>query len=137
MIEELVPNGPISVKEYNQKYYKDCMHASCFLGTLEHAMQKTGAYEEAMRQLSCIGWPECKETLVKAVEVYKRVLKGKIETGPHGSEFRQVVLCKNCKYCRETIGEHGKGLFCSFWNKRDWQPVEKDGHCYRGECRDN
>ncbi|MBQ7895449.1 MAG: hypothetical protein IJ364_02695 [Oscillospiraceae bacterium] len=127
MTKKLLPDGCITVKEYNQKYHTEIRHAESFLACLEHAMQKSGAYEEAMRQLSVIGWPECKETIHTALEVYRQVVLGKVEGRPR-SEFRCVVLCEECgrrgtKGCQMTWEENEELI--------DW--AEDGGFCDRGE----
>ena len=62
----------MTIEEYNKIYHPKIMHAITFVNCLEHAMEKTGAYEECMRQLECIGWSdEVKETIKFALEHYK------------------------------------------------------------------
>ena len=130
---KLVPDVDITVKEYNTKYCRECNTAASFVNCLEDAMQGSGAYEEAMHQLKCIGWPECRETLSTAIEIYRQVMLGKVIGGPVSSNFRHVVLCEDCKHyaCREVNGKkflgrcHKFGIvnrnedFCSYGEKKE------------------
>jgi hypothetical protein len=120
--------GDISAKEYNEKYRWDCDGAYCFVKGLEHAMQKSGAYEEAMHQLRCMGWPECQETLLTAIEVYREVVKSKIP-GHFHYEFRHVVHCKNCAMHRDWDGNTTGEVICKRFNTFR----EPDFYCAYGE----
>ena len=113
MSKGLFPTRDISAKEYNEKYRWDCDGAYCFVKGLEHAMQKSGAFEEAMHQLRCMGWPKHQETLLKAIEVYRVVAKSKIP-GHHHYEFRHVVLCKDCKHWKGYEPYKQSGV-CKKW----------------------
>jgi hypothetical protein len=123
--------GDISAKEYNEKYRWDCDGAYCFVKGLEHAMQKSGAYEEAMHQLRCMGWPECQETLLTAIEVYREVVKSKIPGHSH-YEFRHVVHCKDCKHWQESVD--GVTRWCPLLRDKE---VNADDFCSYGERKDN
>lgn len=62
----------MTVEEYNKVFLPKIDHASGFVHSLEHAMQKTNDYDEAMRQLNCIGWSdELQETMKTALEFYE------------------------------------------------------------------
>lgn len=111
-----LPDGTITAKEYNENYNRERERAASFLHCLEHAVQKGGAHEETMRQLSIVGWPEVRETLSTALSIYHQVLKGKLEGGHPSSEFRHVILCKDCECdgrcsIQEAMGEVDDG-FC-------------------------
>lgn len=65
----------MTVKEYNTKHLSRINAAKIFLHALPHAMQKSGAYEEAMHQLRCIGWSdELVQTFKDALNCYHQSL---------------------------------------------------------------
>lgn len=65
----------MTVKEYNEVHHKKINAAHSFVSCLDHAVQKSGAYDEVMRQLRCIGWSEeCQQTIKTALEVYRQSL---------------------------------------------------------------
>lgn len=69
----------MTIAEYNKQFYPKISKAYCFINNLEHAAQKTNDYKETMMQLSCIGWDEkCKETIIKALECYKKSVAEKL-----------------------------------------------------------
>jgi len=71
----------VTIKEYNKEFYPKISKAYCFINNLEHAAQKTADYEETMKQLLCIGWDyECGETILKALESYKKSVKESVVT---------------------------------------------------------
>ena len=47
----------------------------------------------------------------------------------------EVVRCKDCNNCCETVDRFGKGLFCKRWS-RDWKRVQPDDFCSYGERRE-
>lgn len=131
-----LPDGEITVKEYNEEYNREREHAASFLHNLEHAVQKGGAHEETMRQLSIIGWSEVRKTLQAALSIYHQVLKGKLVGGHPSSEFRHVVLCKDCEYgercsIREA-GGFGESGYCGKGVRKVKNPC---GHCFSGSYR--
>lgn len=131
MSRELLPTRNISAKEYNEEYYWACDGAYCFVAGLEHAMQKTGAFEEAMHQLRCLGWPEHRETLLTAIEVYREVVKSKIPGCDH-YQYRHVVHCKNCKHWQESVD--GITKWCPLLLGK---ATKEDDFCSWGERKDN
>lgn len=65
----------ITVKEYNEEYYPKIEAALSFLQCFDHTIQKTGSYDEVMRQLRCIGWSEeLMQTFSSALECYRSTL---------------------------------------------------------------
>lgn len=71
----------MTIKEYNTEFSPKVDKAYGFICNLEHAMQKTDTYKEAMKQLQCIGWSEeLKETIHTALNLYKKsILKDEVE----------------------------------------------------------
>ncbi|WP_097005260.1 hypothetical protein [Lacrimispora amygdalina] len=69
----------MTIREYNKQFFPKVNKAYCFISNLEHAAQKTDNYEETMKQLRCIGWDdECRETIVQALECYKKSIAEKL-----------------------------------------------------------
>lgn len=65
----------MTVQKYNDEYYPKIEAACSFLQCFEHALQKTGSYDEVVRQLRCIGWSEeLMQTLSTALECYRNTL---------------------------------------------------------------
>ena len=70
----------MTVREYNTIYIPKIETASTFLYALPHAMQKSGAYEEAMHQLRCIGWnDELVQTFNAALNCYQQSLLDQVK----------------------------------------------------------
>lgn len=70
----------MTVKEYNTVHHPKINNAVCFVSCLEHAVQKSGAYNEVMRQLGVIGWSdECRDTIKAALSVYREHLVEQID----------------------------------------------------------
>lgn len=90
----------VNYSEYNKVYHRrgDCLYS--FVKCLDHAVQKSGAYEEVMHQLKCIGWSEeLIETATEAVHHYKNYHKDRIRkeqeqvnTASSGDIVYSVVL---------------------------------------------
>ena len=65
----------ITVKDYNEEYYPKIEAAHSFLQCFDHAIKKTDAYDDVMKQLRCIGWSEeLIQTLSSALECYRNTL---------------------------------------------------------------
>ncbi len=65
----------MTVKEYNEVHHKKINAALSFVSCLDHAAQKSGAYDEVLHQLRCIGWSEeCQDTIKTALEAYEQSL---------------------------------------------------------------
>lgn len=88
----------MTIKEYNETICKETKNADVFICTLDHAMQKTGHYEEALHQLQCSGWSsEVKATIRKALEFYRNFHKeeAKYEAyAPTCSDHASAVIAK-------------------------------------------
>jgi hypothetical protein len=70
----------MTVKEYNEIYHPKIERIECFFLGLNHAMQKTEDYENAMLQLRCIGYSEeMKESVLSILKDYKKSLLDKLE----------------------------------------------------------
>ena len=71
----------MTIKEYNKDFLPKLDHAYVFIHSLEHAMEKTNDYEEAIRQLKCIGWSdELKDIIRTALGYYRKfVLENEIK----------------------------------------------------------
>lgn len=120
---EVIPRT-ITVQEYNKTYYKKHSYAESFIKLIDNAAMKSGAYEDVMKQLRCIGWPEVKPTLLAALEMYKQIMKSKCVGKTCKSEYRQVTLCENCGNCLTVTKDW---IVCKL---RGAMPV--DGFCSEG-----
>lgn len=70
----------VNYSEYNKVYLRrgDCLYS--FIKNLDHAVQKSGAYDAVMHQLKCIGWSEeLIETASEAAAHYKSFHKDRIK----------------------------------------------------------
>lgn len=55
--------------------------------------------------------------------------------GIPAADVAEVVRCRECKHCKETVDYKGPGLFCSIWG-REWQRVQPDDFCSYGQRKE-
>lgn len=52
------------------------------------------------------------------------------------ADVAEVVRCRECQHCKETVDYKGSGLFCSIWG-REWQRVQPDDYCSYGQRKED
>jgi hypothetical protein len=81
----------INYSEYNNVIIRNADLLSGFFARLDHAVQKSGAYDEVMHQLKCIGLSEeLAEVANEAAGLYKKHHRARIEA----EQGRPAVLQK-------------------------------------------
>lgn len=82
----------MTIKEYNETISKNTKNADVFIALLENAAQKTGHYEEVIRQFQCIGWSdEVKQTIRDALTYYRNVYKAEAKSTAYDSAYSDTT----------------------------------------------
>lgn len=85
----------VDYSEYNKIYLPRAENLAGFFKRLDHAVKKSGAYDEVMHQLRCIGLSEdLAKTAEEAAHLYKEYHKKRIAEEQHGKrsvEYNEPV----------------------------------------------